>query len=214
MALFSRWFHDAVKEGVPEPEAMTLSTTALPSAEPPAYETSAADKKAWRVAAPRPSARIVLLKQADENGFHFYTNYASRKGRELEANPWCSLTFFWSALHRSVRVLGRAQRLPRPVSQAYFDSRPLGSRIGAWASPQSEAISSRQELLDRVVAQERRFDVPDAALATGDMPVDVKIPVPEHWGGYVVVPDEIEFWVGRVSRLHDRFRCARTLPTY
>ena len=196
MRMFTRWFDELVAAGVHEPEAMTLSTTALPGER--------------GVGAPRPSARVVLLKRASEDGFEFFTNYGSRKGRELEANPWCALTFYWPALSRSVRVVGRAERVPREASQAYFDTRPVGSRIGAWASPQSNVLASREELEQRLRATEERFGVRDANAA----PADTKIPVPDHWGGYVVVPDEVEFWVGRENRLHDRFRyVARTTDT-
>lgn len=201
MAMFQQWFQEAIDAGVPEPEAMTLCTTSLPDSPAPADASSPTDKSKWRVNAPRPSARTVLLKGADERGFYFYTNYASRKGDELAANPWCSLSFYWPQMHRAVRVLGCAKRVPRSVSQTYFDSRPVGSRVGAWASPQSQVISSRGALESFVAACERKFGSP-----TND---DAQIPVPEHWGGYVVVPDEMEFWVGRKNRLHDRYRYTR-----
>lgn len=208
MPLFHQWFRDAIDAGVPEPEAMTLSTTALPDAPSPAQASSTIDKAHWRVHAPRPSARTVLLKGADECGFYFYSNYASRKGDELAANPWCSLSFYWPPLHRAVRVLGRAERMSRSASQAYFDTRPLGSRVGAWASPQSQVLSSREALDACVAASERQLGMPTSE--------DAHVPVPEHWGGYMVVPDEVEFWVGRTNRLHDRYRYSRdpntTLP--
>lgn len=193
MRMFARWFEDAQKADEPEPEAMTLSTVALPQAPPPGGNSSI-DKSGWPVDAPRPSARVVLLKRADDAGFQFFSNYESRKGTELDHNPWCALTFFWSKLHRSVRVLGRVERLAPEESKEYYDSRPVGSRIGAWASPQSSVIPDRAEL-DRLVHDaEQRFGGAD-------------IPLPPHWGGYRVVPDEIEFWMGRPNRLHDRMRC-------
>lgn len=200
MAMFQKWFQHALEVGVPQPEAMTLSTTSLPQAPAPASSSSMQDKTKWSVSKPRPSARTVLLKGADDRGFYFYSNYTSRKGDELAANPWCSLSFYWPTLHRSVRVLGRAERVPKDVSQAYFDSRPIGSRIGAWASPQSQVIPSREALENLVAACEREFKHPTE---------ESKVPVPDHWGGYLVVPDEIEFWTGRNNRLHDRFRYVR-----
>ena len=204
MDLFQKWFHEVQAAGVPEPEAMTLSTTALPGAPPPAASAASADKAAWRVHAPRPSSRTVLLKGADEHGFYFYTNYSSRKGDELAANPWCALSFYWPAVHRAVRVLGRAEQLPRGVSQAYYSTRPVGSQIGAWASPQSAVLPSRAALEERVQACEH-----DLRAEYGE----VAFPVPPFWGGYRVVPDEIEFWIGRESRLHDRYRYVRSPHT-
>lgn len=205
MVMFNRWFQDALRAGVTEPEAMTLTTTSLPKAPAPASGSSGVNKSSWRIDAPRPSARTVLLKRADEQGFQFFTNYGSRKGEELAANPWCALTFYWPTMHRSVRVLGRAERLPRDVSKAYFDSRPVGSRIGAWASPQSQAIASRDALQELVHKAEKRFGV------TSDASDETNVPLPDHWGGFLVIPDEIEFWTGRANRLHDRFRCVLPL---
>ena len=143
----------------------------------------------------RPSARVVLLKACDERGFVFYSNYGSRKGRELEENPRASLVFYWQAFDRQVRVEGRVEKVGREESEAYFRSRPLGARIGAWASRQSEVIAGREELERAVRETEERF---------GE-----SVPRPEDWGGYRVVPDEIEIWQGRESRLHDRFRYRR-----
>jgi pyridoxamine 5'-phosphate oxidase len=146
----------------------------------------------------RPSARIVLLKGVDERGFVFYTNYESRKGRELLENPRAALVFYWAALDRQVRVEGPVERTSREESEAYFRSRPLGSRLGAWASPQSERISGREEIERRVEEAGRRFP-------------GGEVPLPDSWGGFRVRPEEIEFWQGRASRLHDRLRYVRPL---
>ncbi|PWN50118.1 pyridoxamine 5'-phosphate oxidase [Violaceomyces palustris] len=197
---FDAWFKDALENGVPEPEAMTISTTALPT-------------PSSSVKAPRPSSRVVLLKQVDPKGFLFFTNYDSRKGRELAANPYCSLAFYWKEISRSVRVCGRAERLSQAESKAYFDSRPIGSRIGAWASPQSSVIRGREELEQRVRDKENEFGVPGAAGLSGEkwQGEDKDVPLPSHWGGFRIVPDEIEFWAGRNNRLHDRFRYTRDI---
>lgn len=166
---FDRWFHDALQAEVPLPNAMTLATA---------------------TAAGRPSARAVLLKGVDEGGFIFYTNYASRKARELAANPYAALVFTWAELERQVRIEGAIEKVSAEESDAYFDSRPLGSRLGAWASPQSMPLPNRLTLATKVAAIVLRY---------GKHP-----PRPPHWGGYRVLPDAIEFWQGRRNRLHDR----------
>ncbi|HET7456648.1 MAG TPA: pyridoxamine 5'-phosphate oxidase [Gemmatimonadaceae bacterium] len=170
IAQFRAWFDDARAAALREPNAMTLATATPDGA---------------------PSARIVLLKGVDERGFVFYTDYRSRKGEELEANPRAALVFHWGELERQVRVTGAVSRVSREESAAYFRSRPVGSRIGAWASHQSQRLTSRAELEARESELTRRF-------ADGD------VPIPPHWGGFRVAPDSVEFWQGRPSRLHDR----------
>jgi pyridoxamine 5'-phosphate oxidase len=168
--LFRDWFADAERAALLEPNAMTLATATADG---------------------RPSARMVLLKGHGEDGFVFYTNYASRKAAEIEANPQGALVFYWASLLRQVRVEGRIQRVSQAESRDYFRGRHRGSRIGAWASRQSEVLPARAELERRVEDYTRRF--------AGD-----DVPLPEFWGGYRVIPERIEFWQGRANRLHDR----------
>lgn len=176
--LFRAWLDDAVRAGLPEPNAATLCTV---------------DEHGI------PSARLMLVKVVDRRGFCFFTNYGSRKGAELGANPHAALLFPWHGMHRQVEVRGRAERLPTSESEAYFASRPRAAQVGAWASRQSQEVT-RAELEARVAALSARW------------PEGEPIPKPDHWGGFVVVPDSIEFWVGRFSRLHDRVQYCRVAP--
>jgi pyridoxamine 5'-phosphate oxidase len=171
---FRRWYDDALVAGVTEPNAMTLATVDATGV---------------------PSARTVLLKHADETGFVFFTNYRSRKGTELAAHPVAALVFAWLPLHRQVGVRGRVEQVDRQASSEYFGTRPWGSRIGAWASHQSQPVADREVFEHRWAELAERW--PDHG-----RPDDV--PVPPHRGGYVVRPAEVEFWQGRPSRLHDR----------
>ncbi|MFD7441747.1 pyridoxamine 5'-phosphate oxidase [Streptomyces sp. NPDC059909] len=177
MEQFVHWFKDAAAGHLHEPNAMVVST-ATPDG--------------------RPSSRTVLLKHFDDRGFVFYTNYTSRKGRELDANPYVSLLFPWHPLARQVIVAGTVARVGRDETAAYFRTRPHGSQLGAWASPQSSVIPSRQELLRRYEELEARY------------PAGQQVPVPPEWGGYRVTPETVEFWQGHENRLHDRLRYVRT----
>lgn len=167
---FQIWFEEAIAAQLPLPEAMNLATVTSEG---------------------RPSARVVLLKQVDHEGFVFFTNYQSAKAVELEGNPYAALVFYWAPLERQVRVEGRVDRTSAEESESYFQTRPRESQIGAWASPQSSVIAGREVLEERVRELEDYYR-------------DRDIECPEHWGGYRLLPDKIEFWKGRPGRLHDR----------
>ena len=169
---FKMWLNAAITAQLTEPHAMTLATA---------------------TAAGLPSARTVLLRGFDEEGFVFYTNYESQKGRELAENPQAALVFFWAELERQIRIVGAVEKISAPESERYFQSRPRGSRLGAWASQQSQVISSRTVLENRLEALEVEYK-------------DRDIPCPSFWGGFRLCAESIEFWQGRPSRLHDRFR--------
>lgn len=167
---FKVWFDDAIAAGLPMPDAMSLSTVTPDG---------------------RPTARMVLLKQADAEGFVFFTNYNSNKAKQLEINPYAALVFYWPLLERQVRVEGKVSKTPADESSAYFKTRPRESQIGAWASPQSDVISAREVLEQRAHELAEQY-------------CDREIDCPAHWGGFRLTPDRIEFWKGRVGRLHDR----------
>lgn len=174
MAQFAKWFEETLKSGQREPYAMTLATAAADGV---------------------PSARTVLLKGYDQQGFLFFTNHESRKGKELAANPNAALVFYWNPLDRQVCVRGSVRQLSKEESESYWVTRPRGSRLGAWASQQSRVLSTRRVLDERVQQLDAEFDE--------------EIPLPDFWGGYRVTPVTVEFWQGRTNRLHDRFRYSR-----
>ena len=169
---FANWFTAAIEAGIRDVNAMSLATTGQGG---------------------KPSVRIVLLKGFDQDGFVFFTNYESEKGKQLEANPYAALVFYWIELDRQIRISGKAERTSREESQTYFHSRPLGSQLSAWASRQSEVLDGRRVLDARMAEMAERFG-------------NKRIPLLQHWGGYRVRPDTMEFWQGRPNRLHDRFR--------
>lgn len=169
---FGHWWKDAVDSQIDEVNAMVLATVDAHGA---------------------PSARIVLLKEYTEKGFVFFTNYLSKKGQDIAVNPKVSLVFFWKELERQVNISGTIEKIPEKESETYFQSRPAGSRIGAWASPQSSVIADRKVIENNFLQYEEKFGTSH-------------IPRPAHWGGYLVKPNAIEFWQGRSSRLHDRLK--------
>lgn len=175
LAQFDHWFAEAEAAGLIEPTAMVLATVDADG---------------------QPSARVVLYKGWHQGGLCFYTNYDSRKGAALAANPRAAATFWWDRLERSVRFEGQVRKLPASLSEQYFHSRPRGSQVGAWTSRQSQVVASREQLDARLADNERRY-------AEGE------VPLPPHWGGYALVPERVEFWQGRLNRLHDRLRYRR-----
>jgi pyridoxamine 5'-phosphate oxidase len=169
---FKVWFNQSVAAQLPEPNAMTLATCTPDG---------------------KPSARMVLLKDIDEQGFVLFTNYKSQKGQEISVNPHAALVFWWAELERQVRIVGTVEKISSAQSDSYFEVRPPFSRLGAWASNQSEVISSRDVLESQLIEFQRQYE-------------NQEVPRPPHWGGFRVIPQEIEFWQGRSSRLHDRLR--------
>ena len=172
---FANWFTAAIEAGIRDVNAMSLATASRDG---------------------RPSVRIVLLKSFDQDGFVFFTNYESLKGKQLEANSYAALDFYWVELDRQIRISGNVEKTSREESQAYFHSRPVGSQLSAWASRQSEVVDGRRVLDARMAEVTERFR-------------NKPIPLPPHWGGYRLTPDTMEFWQGRTNRLHDRFRYSR-----
>jgi pyridoxamine 5'-phosphate oxidase len=171
---FHHWFSAAIKAGIHDANAMTLATCD----------------------GSKPSARVVLLKDFDDRGFVFFTNYHSEKGRQLDKNPNAALVMYWMEVERQIRIEGKVEKTSRQESEEYFHTRPFGAQIGAWASHQSEVIDARRVLDARLEEMKQRF-------------ADGTVPLPPHWGGYRLKPDRIEFWQGRPDRLHDRFRYVR-----
>ena len=178
---FDTWFQEALNAAVLEPSAMALASV---------------NKDGW------PSLRIMLLKGIEEGKFIFYSNYKSRKGKELQINPACAATFFWPELERQVRIEGNVELLKRPVTEEYFKTRPRDSQVSAWASPQSESIRDRKVLEDLIEQTEGKFKRYKV------------LPLPPHWGGYALSPLSVEFWQGRPSRLHDRILYTRKQNTW
>lgn len=177
LAQFQAWFADALEAGLPEPNAMVVATASADG---------------------QPSSRTVLLKEADERGFVFYTNYGSRKSQDLQANAGASCVFPWFAMHRQVVVVGRAELIPRDEAAEYFAGRPHGSRLGAWASRQSTVVEGRAGLEAEYARLQEEF------------PEGSEVPLPEFWGGWLVRPETVEFWQGRVNRMHDRYQYTRS----
>ena len=172
---FANWFTTAIETGIRDVNAMSLATAGQDA---------------------KPSVRIVLLKSFNEDGFVFFTNYESEKGKQLEANPYAALGFYWIELDRQIRISGKVDKTSRKESQTYFHSRPVGSQLSAWASRQSAVLDGRRVLDARMEEMNERF-------------ADKRVPLPPHWGGYRLKPDNMEFWQGRSNRLHDRFRYTR-----
>jgi len=172
---FANWFTTAIEMGIRDVNAMSLATAGQDA---------------------KPSVRIVLLKSFDEDGFVFFTNYESEKGKQLEANPYAALGFYWIELDRQIRISGKVDKTSRKESQTYFRSRPVGSQLSAWASRQSAVLDGRRVLDARMEEMNERF-------------ADKRVPLPPHWGGYRLKADNMEFWQGRSNRLHDRFRYTR-----
>lgn len=172
---FANWFTTAIETGIRDVNAMSLATAGQDA---------------------KPSVRIVLLKSFDEDGFVFFTNYESEKGKQLEANPYAALGFYWIELDRQIRISGKVDKTSRKESETYFHSRPVGSQLSAWASRQSAVLDGRRVLDARMEEMNERF-------------ANKRVPLPPHWGGYRLKPDNLEFWQGRSNRLHDRFRYTR-----